>query len=365
MSTGVELNIRSKLDPKGFRDLDANLAKARTSAVGLGKATANALGAGMGPAGELLSQINAVAGSMDSITVKGVAMATGIGAAIAGMTLGIKEAKEAFDEMIDARADEERSRQGSRTTAGNIASRVMEMGIQPGTADEALKSFENAVEAARFTDQSEEERNRINKAREFIQSGQAETLGAQKTFERNLTPEARKGLEDQRLMETFGGKTPAELQTIVDRAERDREKGQRTGGASGAQMVNDAQAIIDEVSPFLEAVTKAFSEDIANAVKEEAERLKADTERANEALSTFFDGDFKAAEKAPAVDPISGIISDARQRIGGSANAPMLSTWRVMSDLQKQTAANTAAIARNTSRTTPASSPVSPASQPR
>jgi len=357
--SAVEIPIRSKLDPKGFRDLDANLAKARTSAVGLGKATANAMGSSMGPAGELISQITAVSNSMDAVGPKAIAMSVGIGAAIAATTYGIKKLVESIDEAKEGFADLRRSEQGGRTTAANIAATVMKEGIQPGEQEQAMRTLESAAEAARFTGQSEEERRAIQDARDFIQSGQAETLGRQRTFERDLTPESRSALEEQRQLETFGGKTPAELQAIIDRAESDREKGFRMGGAKGAELVNESQTIINEVMPFLEAISKAYAEELAAGVKEEADKLKAETERANEALSTFFDGSFDSKKSKP-TDAISAVMTDARQRIGGSANAPILSTWKTMSDLQKQTAANTAAIARNTSRTTPASNPVSP-----
>lgn len=359
--SAVEIPIRSKLDAKGFRDLDANLAKAKTSAVGLGKATANALGSSMGPAGELISQVTAVSNSMDAVGPKAIAMSVGIGAAIAATTFGIKKLVEAIDEAKEGMADIRRSEQGSRTTAGNVAADILKEGIQPGSQAEALKAFENAVDAARFTNQTDAEREQINRAREFIQSGQAETLGGQRTFERNLTPEAKSGIEEQRLLETYGGQTPSQLQAIIDRAERDRERGQRMGGAKGATLVNEAQDTINEVMPFLDAVSKAFAEELAAGVKEEADKLKADTERANEALSTFFDGSFNAKSATKPEQTVNAVLSDARQRIGGSANAPILSTWKTMSDLQKQTAANTAAIARNTSRTTTPSPPVAPA----
>lgn len=358
--SAVEIPIRSKLDAKGFRDLDANLARARTSAVGLGKATANAIGAGMGPAGELISQINAVAGSMDAVGARGAAMAVGVGASVAATTYAFAKLKEAIDEAAEAKKDLDRSEQGGRTTATNIAATVMKEGIQPGQQEQAMRTLESAAEAARFTGQSEEERKAIQDARDFIQSGQAETLGQQRTFERNLTPESRQAIEEQRKLEQFGGQSQRDLQAIIDRAEADRERGRKMGGVQGAQLVNESQSVINDVMPFLEAVSKAYAEELAASVKEEADKLKAETERANEALSTFFDGSFNAKAQAKPTDAITSVLSDARQRIGGSANAPILSTWKTMSDLQRQTAANTAAIARNTSRTTQPSPPVAP-----
>ena len=114
------------------------------------------------------------------------------------------------------------------------------------------------------------------------------------------------------------------------------------------------------MTPYLEAVSKAFAEDLAASVREEAEKLKADTERANDALSTFFDGSFNPKQQQSEPD-FSAVMTDARRRIGGSSNAPILSTWKTMSDLQQQTAANTAAIARNTAKTAPVATPISPA----
>jgi hypothetical protein len=388
MAAAVEIPIRSRLDAKGFRDLDANLGKAKTSAVGLGKATANALGGGLGPAGELLSQITAISNAAEGMGTKLALGAGAIGIGITAVGLLVNKASDSVGNMTKALEVQKDALEDVNKQYDIYAKNIMKVGITAGSEDANLKMIKERVKWLKEENEltyeiqfgldmgkkaplrSEQERaqnlERIKTLEQSIadiESGRAKARGEQNRFNRNISPDALKLQESNALSETAKSVPLETAQALRDQVMESFNQGlaNKTGG--GAEQANAAQNTIEALDKLIAAIKEQnapAAASLANSEQQIRDERLASNAAKDKLLQIVSDNFDRASPKQ--VDMTSGsIVSDARTRIGGSQNAPILSSWKTIADLSRQTAANTAATARNTAPRTVPTNPVSPA----
>lgn len=366
MSAAVEIPIRSRLDAKGFTDLDANLKKAGTATANLGRGLSTAIGSSMGPFGELIekaSTFNEIAGQAGPKFALGMGA---VGLAVAATSFTVNKAAEAYKEMDEAQQDATKSAQQLAAVQSKITDTIKENGIARGMEAEATKQLiEQYTRLAALGDKAG--MAKVNEQLDRVRSGETATQGEKRlggamltTAAKSALEEASNALEASKLSTSDLPSLREELQGVNQKITDLSQQPVTRQTAFYSNLATNEQARLERLIKALEERSKSEEEAVAFFQAEGVQNQQKQQAAVDDALSSFFDGQFRTQSGKPE-SAIGSMISDSRTRIGGSQNAPILSTWKTMQDLQRQTAANTAAIARNTVKPLPSAPVVSPA----
>lgn len=273
-----KISIPIGLDASGVSaDIQKASANVGKATVGMARGISAAVGQSLGPFGELIEKADAFKQALGGITTGSKLMAGAIGIAGVAAVYSVTKAVEAYKEMREAINEAKKAQDRLTESNKQFAKSILEKGIVPGTEEKTLRQLETARQENRFTGQTDADRKAMREAEDFIISGEAGRLGARLAFEKNLSPELKSALKEEELLNRYGGKSVGELQKIEDQASSERDRGLLMGGGEGAIIASEAQKVINEVRPFIEAIGRATQE-AEKLEREMMERTRAEEE---------------------------------------------------------------------------------------
>ncbi len=221
--------------------------------------------------------------------------------------------------------------------------RMQEMGM---TQESVIKEQFDREDVRRQLDEIRNRRREAIKTLEDVQSKRSSEVGGARLFAEQIDPAAMKAMQDRAMQEA------AKTLTLSDVA-RTRQS------LEAVSREYDAMPPSPEKAQALNGITKT-TEALNALEKAIMERVSSEQERTQEVLDTFFDGTFRSQqEEKSRTAAMTAEAASARQRIGGMANAPILSSFQKQVDLLKNIADTSRQTAANTARSTPPASPVS------
>ncbi len=295
-----KISIPIGLDASGVSaDIQKASGQVGKAVTGMTRGISAAMGQSLGPFGELIEKADALKAAFGGISNASKLMAGGIAIAGVAAVYSVKKAVEAYQEMRQAQDEAAESAERLAKAQESIGKTIESGGIAKGEEERARKTLiEGYVSAVGRGDKAEAER--INKQLDRIRSGEATAQGEARLGNEALGASGRAAVSDAMFRSALKGVSTADLPKL---------RTQLTD-VQGIQERLAVQPMTSELAGQIKRNAE-YEKQIERLIKALEDRAKAEEERANAVLETFFDGEFRTKpDAATAPGEVPGIRSN-------------------------------------------------------